>query len=170
MITCGNCKGKHRTAEAVRKCYGERGVVVRREPDPTKRELPKDGYYTIVFDDEADERITIRLRTQDDDSTFAPGKQIAAYLAGPDNEMDYINFAFTNGDHGEVRAYIWKRFRVHTRLDRALNHLLRNPIDAGEAYALESGRCWRCGQRLTVPASIHRGLGPVCAGRLDDGR
>jgi hypothetical protein len=191
MITCGKCKQKHETVDEVRACYaGEcpnlaaAAAVIKHPVNPVKPKytLPSDGYYTVVFNDtetrlnelgpcsNRDDRITIRLRTQDKSSTFAPGKQIAAYLAGPDNELDYINFAFTNGDHGEVRAYIWKRFRVHTRLDRALNHLLRNPIDAGEAYALESGRCWRCGQRLTVPASIHRGLGPVCAGRLDDGR
>jgi hypothetical protein len=162
MITCGKCKQKHETVDEVRACYaGEcpnlaaAAAVIKHPVNPVKPKytLPSDGYYTVVFNDtetrlnelgpcsNRDDRITIR-------------------------ELDYINFAFTNGDHGEVRAYIWKRFRVHTRLDRALNHLLRNPIDAGEAYALESGRCWRCGRRLTVPASIHRGLGPECAKKV----
>lgn len=29
------------------------------------------------------------------------------------------------------------------------------------------GNCGRCGRRLTVPESIERGLGPVCAGKMD---
>jgi SNF2 family DNA or RNA helicase len=33
----------------------------------------------------------------------------------------------------------------------------------GLSYAMNSGRCWKCGRELTVPASIHRGLGPDCA-------
>ena len=32
-----------------------------------------------------------------------------------------------------------------------------------ERYAMLSGRCSRCGATLTVPASLYRGMGPVCA-------
>ena len=40
-----------------------------------------------------------------------------------------------------------------------------DPKGAGEAYALESANCFRCGRKLTVPVSIHRGLGPECASK-----
>jgi ribosomal protein S14 len=39
----------------------------------------------------------------------------------------------------------------------------------GEAYARESGRCWRCGRELKVEASIERGLGEYCATQVDGG-
>ena len=36
--------------------------------------------------------------------------------------------------------------------------------DFAPAEFWHEGRCGRCGRKLTVPASIERGLGPVCAG------
>ena len=39
--------------------------------------------------------------------------------------------------------------------------------ESREAYALLSSRCARCNRTLTVPASIHRGLGPECAQKMD---
>lgn len=128
----------------------------------------EDGYYTIVFDEEDDDRITIRLHTNPPDWDFAPGKTVASYLSGPENTSDYTGFAFVDSDS----FTLWRRFRhenggqYDSRLSQALRVLLADPAKAGEAFALESGRCWRCNHVLTVPVSIHRGLGPVCAARL----
>ena len=36
-------------------------------------------------------------------------------------------------------------------------------LNYAEAYAIGSGKCACCGRTLTVPASVHRGLGPDCA-------
>jgi len=42
----------------------------------------------------------------------------------------------------------------------------QNFLNLAEAHALSSGNCLACLRTLTVPASIHRGLGPDCAARL----
>jgi hypothetical protein len=35
-------------------------------------------------------------------------------------------------------------------------------LSYGQAYARQAGRCFRCGETLTTPESIERGLGPKC--------
>jgi hypothetical protein len=100
---------------------------------------------------------------------WADGKLVASYLSGPDNELSYTGFAFVDG----VAVRPWKRFREDSELMADLQFLLEDAnrdeahelfLDEAERYALASGRCMRCGHKLTVPASLHRGLGPVCAG------
>ena len=122
-----------------------------------------DGFYTVVMSDEPGDHVTIRIRTQDKDARFAPGEQIASYLMGPNNESDYAGFAFVkpNGDFN-----VWKRFKASHNLINALGVLTQDPEEAGQAFALESGRCRRCNRTLTVPASINRGFGPHCAGEV----
>lgn len=57
------------------------------------------------------------------------------------------------------------RFKAATDSAIACLHaLLTGDFEAmGLAYAVKSGNCWRCGRELTVPASIHRGMGPICS-------
>lgn len=121
-----------------------------------------DGTYTVVVS-ATGEYNTIRLRKAGDWAKGLPEwAQVAAYLSGSDNESDYKQFAFVIGR--EVR--IWKQFHGDSSLAAALRYLVSDAEvakDAGMMYALESGNCYRCGRKLTVPASIHRGLGPICA-------
>jgi hypothetical protein len=118
------------------------------------------GIFTVALDDG---HVTIRLAPAFWAKNLPDGAQVAAFLSGPNNRSDYTRFAFVvNGE-----MWVWNRFRGARRPISALNLLLAGgldaALDAGEAYALASRRCWRCQKRLTVPASIHRGLGPVCA-------
>jgi hypothetical protein len=123
------------------------------------------GTYTIVLDEAGDYR-TIRLTDAPETMNKRQGTQIAAYLSGSDNEGDYTGFAFVSA--GKIG--MWKKFHSDTKLSKALVTLLQadkeRQADLGQAYALESGNCWRCGRKLTVPASINRGLGPICAEKL----
>jgi hypothetical protein len=135
---------------------------------PTKvSPLCPDGYYTVVLNEKGDYR-TLRLRTikPDDLGTKPIGTQIASYLSGADNETNYTRFAFIFGD----RVGIFANHKADTTSAKALDTLLKlnsdDRADCGQAYALESGNCWRCGRKLTVPASISRGLGPDCAAIL----
>ncbi|MDE1971441.1 MAG: hypothetical protein KGI50_07750, partial [Patescibacteria group bacterium] len=63
----------------------------------------------------------------------------------------------------------WKRFRAVNseqrlkRITAAVQRILDDPQGTGLAYALKETKCCRCGRDLTVPASIHAGLGPGCA-------
>lgn len=123
------------------------------------------GTYTIVLDDTGDYR-TLRIVDAPETMGKAPGTQIAQYLSGADNETNYTGFAFVSGD----RFGVWGKFREDGKLSAALRALIAADKDQaaqfGEAYAIESGNCWHCGRKLTVPASLKRGLGPICAGKL----
>lgn len=118
-----------------------------------------DGYYTVALED--DKHRTFRLRTQDEDDTFAPGKQIIGFLAGASNESDYVNFAFVID--GEIR--LWSKFRHgYEKVIAAARHLASGHADeAGKMYAQESGNCYICNRTLTTPESIAAGIGPTCA-------
>jgi len=116
-----------------------------------------DGFYTIVT---GNSHRTFRVRTNDKDSAFAPGRQVIGYLYGPDNSSDYINFAFV----GQGRIFPWKRFSTgYDHILAAARYLVEGDQDAaGKMYAVQSGCCYRCNRLLTTPESIAAGLGPYC--------
>ena len=122
-----------------------------------------DGFYTVALDYG---HRTFRIRTQDQDANFAPGKQIVGFLNGPDNTSDYVQFAFIL----DGKLYPWKRFQsgYHTILEAA--RFLISPGShqeaAGKRYAQGSGNCWVCNRMLTTPESIAAGIGPTCASRI----
>lgn len=125
---------------------------------PIDKVIP-DGTYTIDF---KDDHVTIKLKGGGDKFNHA---QIASFLYGPNNDMDYIGFAFVKGSNFNI----WKKFQgtSYVRQATALVVLLHHddPSVYGLAYALQSGNCYRCGRTLTVPASLYRGMGPICAGK-----
>lgn len=121
----------------------------------------QDGTYTLVYKDGT--HFTFKINTPKRGSLS--GRQIVSYLSGSDNESDFTGFGFIN-PNGTIA--LWSRFRGTKTAERAdhLNILFTMPArleQAGLDYALISGRCRRCGHRLTVPASINRGWGPECA-------
>lgn len=122
------------------------------------------GTYTIVLNEAGDYR-TIRISDVPESMGKPKGMQIAAYLSGPDNEASYMGFAFvTSGTY-----HPWKNWSTDlaSMTFKALVVLLESNAETraeyGYAYAVESGRCYRCNRKLTVPASISMGLGPDCA-------
>lgn len=128
-----------------------------------------DGTYTVVFDADESDWLTLQIAP----ATWAkePGLRQISYLSGSDNELSYTGFAFLKVD-GQV--IFWKKFRnADSRLAAGVAIISAAELrltaheaflEHAEGYALRSGRCLRCGHKLTVPASLHRGLGPVCAG------
>lgn len=122
-------------------------------------DIPSVGFYTVVMADGS--HVTIRVQPHWE----AANSLVYGYLAGSENTSDYINFAHSS-PNGATR--VWRKFLGQLPRQReALAVLLRATTEeqkeAGLAYAMASGRCARCGRTLTVPASIHRGLGPECA-------
>lgn len=123
-----------------------------------------DGFYTVVF--ETDDYRTIKLETQAPDASFMPGEQTVSFISGPDNESDYTSAGLLKDDG---RFISWKKFRnqpIDYLLQECCQAIIGDPEHAGKAYALRSGRCWRCRRTLTTPDSIAAGIGPVCASRL----
>jgi len=121
------------------------------------------GTYTIVRADGSYRTLQIAP------AAWADGQLAISYLSGPDNELSYTGCAFYKGG---TKFNMWKRFKTDSALVRDIDTLMRTNITSAherflgqaEAYALKSGQCMRCTRKLTVPASLHRGLGPVCAG------
>jgi len=120
-----------------------------------------EGRYTIQF--ETGGYKTLRVRRQDDDADFKPGLLLISFLSGSDNDRDYTSFAHVEAD-GTTR--VWKKYRQSHDLVEALKVLIGSPTAAREAYAEQSGCCSRCGRTLTVPTSLHAGLGPECAKKV----
>lgn len=120
-----------------------------------------DGRYTAVFRN--GRYRTIRIRTQPLDWDFAPGKQIVSFLSGPDNGSDYTRCAVMEPD---ARLTFFGKFRgtqTEREIREAVDIILGDDTAAMEEYAMRTKKCARCNRDLTVPASLHRGLGPECA-------
>jgi len=126
-----------------------------------KGDLPE-GRFTVQFADGTYK--TLRVRRQDEDANFMPGRLVLSYLSGSDNDSDYTSFAHVD-EGGNTR--VWKKYRQNSSLIEALKVLVGSPTAAREAYAEQSGCCSRCGRTLTVPTSLHAGLGPECAKKVD---
>jgi len=128
------------------------------------------GTYTVVLGE--DNYITLRV----DRASFIKDaeKFMVSYLIGADNETSYAGFAFVDAKG----IHVWSKFRNESRIVKAaqvlwaiaqteagLGEAHEEFLKNAEAYAIKSGRCARCGKKLTVPTSLHRGLGPDCAAR-----
>lgn len=133
---------------------------------PAQAKAVENARYTVVFNPDADDRITLRVREGfvGDDGRRTP--QTVSVLYGPDNSNDYVGVGFWK--NGELR--VWKKHQGTQRAARAAQAMAviaGDPRAAMEAYAVQSSKCARCGRDLTVPASIYRGLGPECAKKVE---
>lgn len=125
---------------------------------------------------------TFRLRTQQADANFAPGQRTIAYLAGADNETDYIGIGFVDVVDGETIVKPWRKWRdtemaalaqevltIADAMADTKNDAFSDPIgmaSGGTITALDrSAKCIRCNRKLTTPTSIARGIGPICEGK-----
>jgi len=92
---------------------------------------------------------------------------VVKVLRGPDNTADYAEIGTVDEDgvfheSGDARVSPLKvrAFRWFWRASGALS----DKLDQAEIW--HTGRCGRCGKKLTVPESISTGLGPICAGEI----
>lgn len=121
------------------------------------------GTYTVDF---GDEHRTLRVKPVQSDNPNDDRKYILQLLVGSDNESSYAGVAYVLKS-GEIRVWA-KKLRDEYGFDGNEVSLTRKAIDvlvgkSGGATVLESALCNRCGRKLTVPVSIHNGLGPECA-------
>ena len=129
------------------------------------------GSYTIKNETTGEHR-TFLVKTQKEDSKFAPGKRVAALLTGPNNESDYQEFAFVNDDgivvwsskrgQGKPSNYDWFADMLNVKL---LNRDSRFGKTYQEYRCECEKRCFRCNRKLTHPESLETGLGPECGNR-----
>ena len=111
-------------------------------------------------------RFTYRVRAADGDG---PASHFVSVLVGPENSTDYAYLGcFKRG--GEVYEHGRKsKIGVDAPSSRAWRWFLLKAFFDGtvppELEVWHLGACGKCGRALTVPESIARGLGPICAGR-----
>jgi len=117
------------------------------------------GFYTIALP--CGTHRTIRVSTQQ--SGKLSGKRIMGLLIGPENTMDYEDFAFVNSDGVST----WKRFVGHKQEQYAaiIWDLARGETIDGHSMIL-SKRCLVCNRPLTTPESNELGIGPTCRERI----
>jgi hypothetical protein len=124
--------------------------------------LPRKGRYTVVWPNGSWR--TFRFWEAKWRDSGKPYTAIG-YLAGPDNTTNYVKCG--DAALGSQQVRIWRKFHADSMIREGLEFLLahgvENLLKAGEMYAIKSERCSRCNHPLTVPASVHRGLGPDCA-------
>ena len=159
-----NAENVETTLHAMRVCYNRFLQIQKREQERESSPILPDhttpnGIYTVVMQGY---RYTIKL-ADDWREDSSKDSQCAYFLNGPDNERNYKGFAFVKGN----QYHVWSKHKSNIQLTTALAFLLQSDFMVhGLEYAVSSGNCWRCGRTLTVPASIHRGLGPICAEHL----
>jgi len=100
------------------------------------------------------------------------GFRFVSVLNGPDNTSQYAYFGFIRPNgiffHGGAKAKVREDAPSSKAFAWAWQKLASGVLpDSMEIW--HSGRCGRCGRRLTVPSSIASGLGPECAGILEGG-
>lgn len=140
-----------------------RAWELRRQEATVKGTVPKHGTYTVVYGTLKDgtQHRTLRIKKIHPQSD----RVVVEYLYGPQNTSDFRRFA----DVVEGGIYVHNGFKQDSDLVDALQFLLNADNEtlkaAGYKYALDSGNCAMCGRKLTVPASIHAGIGPVCASK-----
>lgn len=166
--TCTQCGKRVKVGEGY--LYGQTGAwsVKHANCEENQKQAQEtvlaDGFYTVIHADGSYR--TLRVRTQDEDSDFMPGKQILGYLSGSDNENNYTNFGHLAQTKDGYIVRSWRRFADRTDLMGDAMVLINDPSAARESYAEQSGRCSRCNRTLTVPSSLHAGLGPECAKKV----
>ena len=94
-------------------------------------------------------------------------------LTGPDNETHYSYVGILDPKTGEVRTTAkskhWEGTTRLTLLRRVLYRVWRAEVGEIRKHGydvLHSGKCGRCGRKLTVPSSVESGIGPECAKHL----
>lgn len=113
---------------------------------------------------------TFRIRTQKEDSNFAPSKRIIGLLTGCDNTNDYKGFGFVEDD----QIVVWQRFRGQSKKSHfemfavMLWGAVNDPTSkwAINYELMVEEKCRRCNRTLSTPESIERGIGPECATKI----
>ncbi len=89
-------------------------------------------------------------------------------LHGADNEGDYrfIGTIALRPDGAFDRFWLSTKSRIEHSAPSsvALAWIMRHPEDA-RMQVYHSGKCGKCGRKLTTPESILTGLGPTCSAR-----
>lgn len=114
-------------------------------------------------------RLTYRVRRAKGDDENRPW--FVSVLTGPDNDEDYryLGTIFADLCYRQTRKSKISPDATSARVFAGVWERLRTGHELPEHVEFwHEGRCGRCGRSLTVPESIATGLGPVCAGAMQE--
>ena len=100
------------------------------------------------------------------------GFRFVSVLNGPDNWTNYAYFGYIRNGvffHGRAKARVSDTAASVKAFAWAWQKLAQGTLPE-QLQIWHEGKCGRCGRKLTVPSSIASGLGPECAGRMEDGQ
>lgn len=102
---------------------------------------------------------------------FDANVRFVSLMNGPCNESSFGYVGFCKRDAAGNWTFVHGRAKAKAGADapsvKGFAWFLRNPgSDLVEIH--HSGRCGKCGRKLTVPESIETGFGPECAARLNN--
>lgn len=107
-------------------------------------------------------RFTYKIKQSDN-----PNLYFVALLNGPDNESDYAYLGLLrNGVYEHGRKSQIGLDAPSAKAFLYFGAALSSDTLPAQLQVWHEGRCGRCARKLTVPASVERGIGPECAGRL----
>jgi len=140
-----------------------RGVPSRKSIQEGGKAMIGDGRYTLIYP--SGEYRTVRV------STVKKGDLKGAQVLGIREKGNGLHFTGLGFLQRSGKMNFWKRTKANPEfppkrlelIQKAVDRIVADPEAAGLAYALKENRCFRCGKELTVPASIHKGMGPECA-------
>lgn len=122
-----------------------------------------DGRYTLIYP--GGEYRTVRV------STVKKGDLKGTQVLGIREKGNGLHFTGLGFLQKSGKVNFWKRTKSNPEfpakrlelIQKAVDRIVADPDAAGLAFAMKENRCFRCGKELTVPASIHKGMGPECA-------
>lgn len=169
-MRCGNCKNDHSTFAEVRACYTgmmDLAAYAAEEPEPTpppmpvtvpaERKSPVDVLRALAAKLPDAETAYYALRVID---TTAGTDAFEFYRVDRPQRGKWAGAVFVKKQAGDE---FWR-----LGMDRSaavLAAIAHDPEKAMADYGHRIGRCGMCRRTLTVPESIERGIGPVCAAK-----
>lgn len=184
-VKCGNHKGSttpvyHPTTADVRACYMGHSVA------PGYRGTGVDSSDTFNEDwaamkneaaqrEARQEQAAYEAKARRDDTPAVATVPAGRYaVTGEDGATKF--YRVDRPTEGKWKGYTFVKVQAGDELHnlkgrQARDGVLRKIAEAGvqaamERYGREIGACGHCGRTLTNEASIERGIGPICAGKM----
>lgn len=106
----------------------------------------------------------VRKAKKDDDNSLF----FVSLLNGPDNYTNYSYVGVISSDKQTFKLTQKSKVSTDALSYKAFNfffvQLVNNKLH-DDLRVYHSGKCGRCGRKLTVPSSIEKGLGPECSNK-----
>jgi hypothetical protein len=103
----------------------------------------------------------VRVAKKDDDT--AP--YFVSVLNGPDNYTNYSYLGIISSDKKTFKLTQKSKIGVDALSFKAFNFFFNQIMNDKlnpDLKVYHSGKCGRCGKKLTTPSSIEKGIGPEC--------